>query len=57
MGNYKISNMERSWAETVAGRRLTDLEVAEIVTEYNDYLDRQDRQLSEMKCIRHAYNY
>lgn len=57
MGNYKISNLERSWAETVAGRHLTDLEVAEIVTEYNDYLDRQDRQLAEMECIRHAYDY
>jgi len=57
MGNYQISNLERRWAETVAGYRLTDAEVAEIVMEYNDYLDRQDRQLAEMECIKHAYDY
>ena len=57
MGTYQISNLERRWAETVAGRRLTDAEVAEIVTEYNDYLDRQDRQLAEMECIKHAYDF
>lgn len=57
MGTYQISNLDRRWAETVAGRRLTDAEVAEIVTEYNDYLDRQDRHLAEMECIKHAYDF
>lgn len=57
MRTYQISNLDRRWAETVAGRRLTDAEVAQIVTEYNDYLDRQDRQLAEMECIKNACNF
>lgn len=57
MGSYSITMLERRWAETVSGCRLTDAEVTEIVMEYNDYLDRQDRRLDEMECIKHVYDY